>query len=104
MATRIFLSSPGSFIRYTVRHSHQARKPEIFRPKTSATAEWCPSDPILPSALNENARLGRPRRLATMFSATQRASRVACWAVGGAGSLLFASVMKAQSPAAHTRG
>ena len=65
-------------MRYTVRQSHHARNPEIFRPKISATADRCPSEPILPSALNAKVLRAVPRIVAAMFAARHFASRIAC--------------------------
>src|SRR5256885_334518 len=73
-------------------------------PKISATAEWWPSEPILPRAVNENSRLAPPRIAAAMFCAAHLASRVACWAVGGQGSPVLVSMTHAQSPMAQTPG
>src|SRR5438445_12975116 len=59
---------PGSYIKYIVRQSHHARNPETRTPKISPTAERCPSDAILPSAVNANLAFGAPLKVATRFS------------------------------------
>src|SRR5439155_439667 len=63
-----------------------------------------PSEPILPRALNAKGLRTVPRIVAAMFAARHFASRIACWAVGGHGSPVFASRIQAQSPTAQTPG
>ena len=41
-----------------VRHTNQATNPDSLTPSTSATAERCPSEPILPNAVKANASMG----------------------------------------------
>ena len=85
MATRIFFSRRGSLLRYTVRHSHQAKKPEKLTPATRATPVRLPMAASCPIVRKVNGTAGFPLMHAAMFRAAVFASRIACCAVGGCG-------------------
>src|SRR2546421_31778 len=86
-----------------VRQRNQAANPDTLMPKISATALRRPSDPILPSPWKSKVAKLVPSRVAMMLSATVRAWRRACWAVGGQNSPLGVGT-SAQSPRAHSPG
>jgi hypothetical protein len=81
--TRSFLGNRGSFIKYTIRHSHQATKPENLIPNTLATPVRRPMVASCPNVVKTNGCGGRPRIAASMFFATTSPSRKPCCAVGG---------------------
>src|SRR5438309_11880992 len=86
-----------------VRHKNQASAPEICSPKISATAERLPKEPIFPSPAKAKALRRPPRIVATTLSASTRACRVACCAVGGDEPPSGVGI-EAQSPSAQTPG
>src|SRR5919109_867101 len=58
LATRSLRSKPGSFVRYSARHSNQATKPDTLNPRMSATA-----DPMSePGKFSERLERERPLR------------------------------------------
>ena len=83
IATCSFLANPGSFKRYTVRQSHQAKIPENFMPNTMTTPVRCPIVANCPKVLKTNGVGGRPIIASSMFLAAVNPSRTPCCAVGG---------------------
>ena len=86
-----------------VRHSHQAMKPENFKPRMLTTPVRRPIAASYPRVEKRKGLFFAPAMTAAMLSPRTRPWRRACCAVGGWNPPLRSGT-SAQSPRAHTPG